>query len=266
MGLLEVKDLFKSFEDSIALNGVSLEISKGIHLIIGPNGAGKTSLLKCVMGILKPDSGKIRVFGKSPHLVKNRMAFLSETRKPLRKFRVKDYEEIMPLLYPRWNRKLFWEISAKLSLKRGKRVENMSAGMRTMFLLSLVISSGADLLLLDEPTQNLDPSKVKEVENLIRKEASNKIVLISSHHLEEVENIAESFSIINRGEIVYSDDLKSAKENHRVVFQNEITQLDEVIGKIEGNTYLIKTSTDRGRFPSLREITLAYLSSSGFEN
>ncbi len=257
--MVEVKDLFKSFKDTIALNGVSLEISGGIHLIIGPNGAGKTTLLKCVMGILKPDSGNIRIFGKPPRSVKNRMAFLDEMRRPIRKFRVKDYEEIMPLLYPRWNRKLFWEISAKLSLRRSKLVENLSAGTKAMFFLSLVVSSGADVLILDEPTQNLDPVKIKEIEDIIKSESSGKIVLMSSHHLEEVERVAESFSIIDRGMVIYSDNLESAGKSHRVVFQSEITQLDEVIGRVEENQYLVKTTSDKGRAPSLREIALAYL-------
>lgn len=263
--MIEVEDLFKSFKDTVALNGVNLKVSEEVHLIIGPNGAGKTTLLKCVMGILRPDSGNIRVFGKPPSSAKNRMAFLNEARKPIRRFRVRDYEEIMPLLYPNWNRKLFWEISSNLSLRRSKLVENMSAGMKAMFFLSLVISSGADVLILDEPTQNLDPVKVKEIEDIIKGETSGKIVLMSSHHLEEVENIADSFSIINRGRVIYSESLENAKADHRVVLQSEITQLDKVIGKVEENYYLVKTSSDRGRAPSLREIALAYLNPSKIE-
>ncbi len=257
--MIEVKDLFKSFKDTVALNGVNLKVSEEIHLVIGPNGAGKTTLLKCIMGILRPDSGKIRVFGKPPLSVKNRMAFLNEMRKPIRKFRVKDYEEIMPILYPKWNRKLFWEISARLSLKRSKYVESMSAGIKTMFFLSLIISSGADVLILDEPTQNLDPLKVKEIENFIRNESSGKTVIMSSHHLEEVENIADSFSIIDNGKVIYSESVRNAKESHRVVSQSEIIQLDEIVGKIEDNYYLVKTNSDKGREPSLREIVIAYL-------
>ncbi len=82
---------------------------------------------------------------------------------------------------------------------------------------------------------------------------------MSSHHLEEVERVAESFSIIDRGMVIYSDNLESAGKSHRVVFQSEITQLDEVIGRVEENQYLVKTTSDKGRAPSLREIALAYL-------
>ncbi|MCD6449552.1 MAG: ABC transporter ATP-binding protein [Thermotogaceae bacterium] len=263
--MIKIEKISKTFSDVVAISEVNFELEKGVNLLIGPNGAGKTTTLKCIGCIIQPDTGSITVFDKNPCLVKERIAFLSEDRKILRKMRVKDYMELLPLLYSKWDNRTFKKLLNHFSIPLNKPLDKLSAGMRTLFLLTCAISSSADVLLLDEPTQHLDPVKVAEIQNIIREIALDKIVVISTHHLEEAENFADRFVLINEGRVIYHDDVDSAKESHRVIQQNELTESDEVIGKIESG-WLVKTDADKGRYPSLREIALVYLTKGRLRN
>ncbi len=256
--MVRVENLSKVFRDVIALSSVSFEIDEGIAILVGPNGAGKTTTLRCISGSLRPDSGYVEIFGKRPNEVKERMAFLSESRRSFRKMKVEDYEELLPLLYPRWNARLFREFLAHFSIERSRRIDELSAGMKTLFHLSVVLSSGADLMLLDEPTQNLDPVKVSEFEKILRDISKEKIVLISTHHVEEVESLADRMIVIVGGKVIYEADVDEAKDTHRIVPASLIEDGDEVIEKVDGE-FLVRTEDDKGRYPKLREIVLAYL-------
>ena len=256
--MIRVSNLSKSYSDVVAVADVSFTMEEGVNVIIGPNGAGKTTTLKCLAGITTPDSGRVEIFGKSVWKVREEIAFLDETRKVFRRFRVKDYEQMMPLLYRKWDGKLFKRLLAHFSIGREKRVEKLSAGIKTLFLFSVVVSSGARILILDEPTQHLDVMRVGEVQQMLKELGQDHIVVVASHHMEEVENFADRFVIINEGRVIYKDEIDSAKEKHRVVSQSEISEYDEVIHSVESG-WLVRTNEDKGRYPSLREIVLAYL-------
>lgn len=263
--MIVVSRVSKSFSDVVALADVSFEMKKGVNVLIGPNGAGKTTTLKCIAGIIKPDSGSIRIFEKPPEKVKERIAFLSEDRRGISRLKVKDYEQLMALLYPTWDGRLLRKLLSHFQIPRQKAFDALSAGLKTLLLFSVAISSGADVLLFDEPTQHLDPVKISDIQSLIRELGEEKIIVLSTHHLEEVESFADRMFVINEGRVIYYDDVDHAKETHRVVQQNEISESDEIIHAVESG-WLIRTEKDKGRYPSLREIVLAYLkkSSSSF--
>ena len=93
---------------------------------------------------------------------------------------------------------------------------------------------------------------------MLKELGQDRIVVVASHHMEEVESFADRFVIINEGRVLYQDEIDAAKEKHRVVSQSEIGQYDEVIQIVESG-WLVRTEEDKGRYPSLREIVLAYL-------
>lgn len=259
--MIRVSNITKSFSDVVALADVSFVMNTGVNVIIGPNGAGKTTTLKCLAGVITPDSGNIEIFGKSVKEAKKEIAFLDENRRVFRKFKVKDYEHIIPLLYRNWDEKLFKKLLAHFSIGRERRVEKLSAGIRTLFLISMVISTGAKVLILDEPTQHLDPININDVQKMLKELGQDRVVVIASHHMEEVESFADRFVIISKGRVLYQDEIDLAKEKHRVVSQNEISECDEVIQAVDSG-WLVRTDKDKGRYPSLREIVLAYLKKS----
>jgi len=256
--VVEVKNLGKRFGSVVAVVDVSFEVENGIFVLIGPNGAGKTTTLRCLSGEITPDTGEINIFGKEVKEVKEKIAVLREDRRVFSNMKVRDYEELYSLIYPRWNPVLFRRLVLHFSIPGDQPVEKFSAGMKTLFLLSLTISSGADLLLLDEPTQGLDPIKKEEVMKILREVGEEKVLIVASHHLEEIEVLADNFAIINEGKVVYRDNLDAAKEKHRIIQADELTEEDEIISILE-NGMLVRTEREVGRYPRFRELVLAYI-------
>lgn len=262
--IVKIENLRKSFGSKPVLNDVSLGINEGdIYAIVGPNGAGKTTTLRCIYGDLSPEAGTVEVFGRTvTSKEKESIAVLTEDRLTFRRFRGEDHLRIWRMLYPRWNENVFNSFAMHYNLPLGDRVDTYSMGMKTLLHLAMVVASGADLLILDEPTQNLDPVIRQEVINVLRDYAiqENKTVIISSHEVFDLEEIAHSFAVILEGKVLYNDTIDGAKEKHRVISRESRHNPGEVISTL-GNETLVKTSEEVGRYPTFKEVVLAYLQS-----
>jgi ABC-2 type transport system ATP-binding protein len=166
------------------------------------------------------------------------------------------------MLYPNFNEETFSNFVLHYNFDINQKVERYSMGMKTLFYLALTISSNADLLLLDEPTQNLDPVIRSEALKILRNYANetNKTIIISSHEIYELEEISSSFAIIKEGKILYTDDMDSAKEKHRMIRKGEPIPTGEVVSNFEEEV-LVKTEEEIGRFATFNEIVLGYLRS-----
>ena len=262
--IVKIENLSKSFGSKPVLNNISLNIGEGdIFAIVGPNGAGKTTTMRCIYGDLVPDAGRVTVFGRSvTSKEKESIAVLTEDRLTFRRFKGEDYLRIWRMLYPRWNEDVFSSFAVHYRLPLGDRVDTYSMGMKTLLHLAMVTASGADLLLLDEPTQNLDPVIRQEVMNVLRDYATqeNKTLIISSHEIFDLEEIANTFAIVLEGKILYTDTIDGAKEKHRIISRDHRYDTGEIISTV-GNETLIKTSDEIGRYPTFKEIVLGYLQS-----
>ncbi|MDK2864881.1 MAG: type transport system ATP-binding protein [Thermotogota bacterium] len=257
--VVEIREMGKRFKGKIAISSVSFDVEEGsIFVLVGPNGAGKTTTLRCLCGEINPDSGHVKVFGKAPAEVKQKIAVLEESRITFSGLKPSQYEELWNILYPRWNERMFRDLILHFGVDEEKPVSAFSAGMKTLFFFSLTLASGAQLLLLDEPTQGVDVEKKSEILSILR-ELDDRTIIMSTHQLEEVEWIAESFAIINEGRTVYSDDLEHAKEVHRVARPSELSDEDRILYSFDDGTVLVKTERDIGRYPSFVEIGTAYL-------
>ncbi len=262
--IVKVENLQKNFSGKTVLNGVSFGVEKGeIFALIGPNGAGKTTTLRCIYGDLKHSGGKIEVFGEPFDIkFKERIAVMNEERKTFRRFTGSDYVKMWSLLYPTWKDKTFSNFALHYKFDLKQRVETYSIGMKTLFYIALTISSGADIFLLDEPTQHLDPLIRSEILKVINDYAleEGKTILISSHEIYELEEISTSFAIIKEGKVLYNATVDDAKASHRVISHGEKIPAGDVIGPV-GDDTLVKTNKDVGRFPKFKEIVLGYLAS-----
>lgn len=263
--VVKIKNLSKNFGSKRILNDISIDIPQGeIFSLIGPNGAGKTTTMRCIFGDLRPDNGDIEVFGKKlKSSEKSKIAVMTEDRLNFKRFTGNDYVNLWKMLYPGWNEKVFSSFAMHYKFVLNEKVDTYSMGTKTLFHLSLCVASGAELLILDEPTQNLDPVIRQEILDVLKKFATEegKTIIISSHEIYELEEISSCFAIIKEGRILYNDSIDDAKEKHRVITRGEKIPQGIIIGN-SGNETIVKTDDENGRYATFREIVLAYLKGS----
>ncbi|AEX85184.1 hypothetical protein XO10_03780 [Marinitoga sp. 1135] len=260
--MIEVINLEKSYGPKPALIDVNLTVNSGdIYVLVGPNGAGKTTTLKCIYGDLKPDNGKVLIDGKTLNKFRKRnISVLLEDRVVFKGLYPYDYAELWKILYPKWNDKRYKELMMEFNLPITKPLNAYSSGMKTLFYIILMLASNTKIMILDEPTQNIDPVKKDKILKLLKEFVSNgeNIVIMSTHHIEEVELISSRFAIINSGKTTFEGDIQEALNAHKIVKQSEMTEEMEIIMPLDDGI-LVKTNEDIGRTPDFREVVLGYL-------
>jgi len=264
MYALKVKGLSKQIDGKQILSDVTFEVPQGeIMALVGPNGAGKTTTLKCIMNAIPRDSGEIAVFNRpfSPSL-KADMAFVTEDRRVFDNLRLEDYYNMYKTLYPSWNDQFFRNFLSKYDFNLGQEMQKLSRGQKTIILSILALATGARLIIMDEPTQHLDPASRYELIHLIKQYVNEMggTVLLSSHEIFELEEYATSFAIIKSGRILYTDTIDDAKHKHRVVRLNENIRNARIVAVME-DEILIRTQEDIGEYPRLNQIIVGYLKS-----
>ena len=234
--IIETQGLTKSFNGTPALQGLDLRVPKGsIFGFLGRNGAGKTTTIKALIGLLRPDSGAARVFGI--HVmdadrsieVRRRIGFVTEDKELYPYMTVEQIIRFTRPLFPKWRTDLEKRYMQMFELPPKRKIPDLSKGMRSKLMLLLAICRRADLLILDEPTDGLDPAATEEVlRELVDISASQGTTMFfSSHQLSEVELIADHVGIIDRGKMAACGDLDEMKTRYRrlqVVFE-DATQL-----------------------------------------
>jgi len=220
--IVEVTGLTKKYGTFAALNGCNLSVPEGsIFGLLGPNGAGKTTLIRCVMGYLRPTAGTATADGLDCEhdslRVRQRVSYLPAETKLFRMMRGRDCIDFFSAIHPRGNQKLALGIAERLELDIGRRVGFMSTGMRQKLAIACVMSCQCRLMILDEPTANLDPTVRAEVLKLVR-EANQRgtTVAFCSHVLSEIEEICGHAAILKRGQVVRNIDLSEVRLVHRV--------------------------------------------------
>jgi len=220
--IVEVIELTKRYGNFAALNGCNLSIPEGtVFGLLGPNGAGKTTLIRCLMGYLRPTSGAAKADGldceNESLQVRQRVSYLPAETKLFRLMRGRDCIEFFAALHPRGNKQFALAIADRLELDIGRRVGFMSTGMRQKLAIACVMSCQCRLMILDEPTANLDPTVRGEVLKLVR-EANQRgtTVAFCSHVLSEIEEICDHAAILKRGQVVRTIDLSEVRFVHRI--------------------------------------------------
>ena len=223
--ILECIDINKSFGKKQILNNVSFKIFKGDILgFIGPNGSGKTTTIKCVLGLNKIDSGKVIINGydikkdfikaieKVGAIVDNPDLYIYLSGYNNLKLTANIYQNIKE---DRIN-----EVVSLVKLEKDikEKVSKYSLGMRQRLAIAQSLINNPNLLILDEPTNGLDPKGTKELrELLISLSKQNTSILISSHNLTDLENLCNKVCIINDGKIIEFNDIKVIKEKHKTL-------------------------------------------------
>jgi ABC-2 type transport system ATP-binding protein len=216
---VEVRDLVKRYGEIVAVDGVSLTVEPGdVFGYLGPNGAGKTTSLRMMLGLIRPTSGSVSIFGRDPLLgvraLEGVAGFVEEPRfYPYLSGR-KNLELLAGLDRMAAGRARIDEVLDVVELRaRAKdRVGGYSHGMRQRLGIAGALLRSPRLLLLDEPATGLDPAGMRDMRELVRRLALEGItVLLSSHLLAEVEELCNRVAIIRRGRIVYEGSLADLK-------------------------------------------------------
>jgi ABC-2 type transport system ATP-binding protein len=228
--IIETADVRKSYGSVQALAGVELRIPRGaVCGLLGRNGAGKTTTIKVLLGMVQPTSGRANVFGlpatdaKASLEIRRRAAFVSEDKDLYAGVTVGALVRFTAAFYPNWRENRANEYLAAFELRADATTRELSGGMRTKLALLLALSTGAELLLLDEPMSGLDPAAIEQVLQIIVKQAGRDgtTVLFSSHQLADVEQIADHIAIVDRGRVVADgalDALRAAYRRVQLVF------------------------------------------------
>lgn len=208
---LKINRLTKQYKDKLAVDNVSLKLTPGIWGLLGANGAGKTTMMRMVAGILKPTSGGVFYDGLSiddlGESYRDIFGYLPQTFGFYPEFTVKSYLEYMSAL------KGIGKKDASLTIERllqmlalsdvkNKKIRRLSGGMQRRVGIAQALLNDPEILILDEPTSGLDPGERVRFRNILAEFAKERIILISTHIVSDVENIATRNAVMKDGRII----------------------------------------------------------------
>ena len=220
--MIHVDNLTKFYDNFCAVDGISLDIPKGQILgLLGPNGAGKTTTLKMLTGYFPPSSGTISIkdFNINDHLleIKQMIGYLPESSPFYKDLLVYDYLDYVAKIRgiptnERHTRIKYLSDLCGLNHVMHKSIGELSKGLNQRVGLAHAMMRDPEILILDEPTQGLDPNQIVEIRKIIRKIGEEKTVIFSTHILSEAEATCDRIVIINRGKIVADGETENLKQ------------------------------------------------------
>ncbi len=220
--VIAISDLSRRFGSKTVLNDVSLYVPRGsVFGLVGENGAGKTTLIKHILGLLRAETGTVRVFGldpvAEPVAVLGNIGYLSEQPDLPGWMRVDELLRYTQAFYPNWDKAYAENLRVQLGLDPAQRLNTLSKGQKAKAGLLAAQAHRPKLLLLDEPSSGLDPMVRRDIlEAVIRTVADEgRTVFFSSHLLEEIERVSDQIAMVHQGKLVLTGSLDEIKAQHR---------------------------------------------------
>jgi ABC-2 type transport system ATP-binding protein len=220
MACIEARGLRKAFGTTVAVDGVDLRVEEGRILgLIGPNGAGKTTALSAILGLI-PYQGELRVLGRNPWIERDRLmqdvCFIADVAILPRWIRVSQAIDYVAGVHPRFDRAKAEGFLAKTAIKRTSKVKELSKGMVAQLHLSLVMAIDARLLVLDEPTLGLDILYRKQFYDSLLNDYFDRTrtILVTTHQVEEIQDVLTDLMFINRGRIVLNSSMEEFEQRY----------------------------------------------------
>ena len=215
MEAITVRDLYKRFPGVEAIKKICLKIEGGRCVgLLGPNGSGKSTLLKIIAGLQRPTKGKVLIYGEPPsHKTRRFIALLPEEDALYRGMRVREIIDFCKDIYPEWREALSEDLLGFLKIPEGSKIGNLSRGFRARLKLLLALSSGARIILLDDPFMGIDPSSRKHIADTLYNywKPGVQTLFISTHIIGEIESLFDYVYFLREGEIILqgeADDLR----------------------------------------------------------
>ncbi len=220
---IKINNLNKFYKKFQALNDISLSLKQGkIIGLLGKNGAGKSTLMRCILGFLKYE-GKIFINNEEvihqDSDIFNNVGFIPDVNELDNRLTVRQVIEYVSNVHSKWNQVMADKLLTISQLPLDKKIGKLSKGMKTKLYLLITLSLDVNILLLDEPTIGLDIAFRKEFFNTIISEFFNedKLILISTHQIEEIESLLQEIIIIDNGKLLIHKDLDELKSEYNIV-------------------------------------------------
>lgn len=272
----EIRNLNKSY-NNFQLKDVSFQLEKGYIMgFIGVNGAGKTTTIKSMLNMIRIDSGEIEVLGKNfkEHEIelKQKVGYTLGGIDYYTRSKVKTLTNVIKKFYTDWDEETYKYYLAKFGINENKKVCELSAGMKVKYNLSLALSHGAKLLILDETTSGLDPAAREDLLDIFQElvEEGEISILFSTHITSDLEKCADYITFIDEGQIIKSGEKEDFINSYRLLHGDK-NQLDKLKDKLIsykvtsfGFTGLIHSedmdsiNNVKSTLPNLEEIMIYY--------
>ena len=217
--MIEVKELVKTFGDFRALDGLDIKVPSGaVYGLVGPNGAGKSTVIRHITGILKQDSGEVKVNGEDVYEnteVKAKIAYIPDDVFYYTQASVNDMMKFYRDMYPKFDMERFKSLGKVFGIKTSSPIRRLSRGMQKQVAFWLALSMRPETVVLDEPVDGLDPVMRRQVWNVLLSDVAENgtTVLISSHNLRELEDVCDHVGIMNKGRMMIERNLADLQES-----------------------------------------------------
>ena len=271
--MISVSNLSRSYGSTLAVSDVSFEITSGeVVGLLGHNGAGKTTIMKMITGFIEPSSGSVEVdglvLGENTVGIQKKIGYLPENCPVWPEMRVTDYliyQAKLHLVEEAMIGSLVSEAIEKTRLteKATARIDTLSRGYRQRVGVAQALLHKPDILILDEPTNGLDPNQILQMRELIKELAKSSTVIVSTHVLQEVQAICERVLIMRGGELVLDSKIKDLQSDNKIIFNFQPSESDvttmlsesPLVKKVEevqnGETTSLRVEVQKAEIPSL---------------
>tara|TARA_B100001287_G_scaffold34476_1_gene24473 strand:- start:369 stop:1289 length:921 start_codon:yes stop_codon:yes gene_type:complete len=271
--MISVSNLSRSYGSTLAVDNVSFEITNGeVVGLLGHNGAGKTTIMKMITGFIEPSSGSVEVdglvLGESTAGIQKKIGYLPENCPVWPEMRVTDYliyQAKLHLVEEAMIGSLVSEAIEKTRLteKATARIDTLSRGYRQRVGVAQALLHKPDILILDEPTNGLDPNQILQMRELIKELAKNSTVVVSTHVLQEVQAICERVLIMRGGKLVLDSKIKDLQSENKIIFNFQPSESDvttmlsesPLVKKVEevqnSETTSLRVEVQKAEIPSL---------------
>ena len=258
MNIIETKNLTKNYGKNRGIENINISVSKGeIYGFIGPNGAGKSTTIKTLLNFIYPSDGSATIFGKDiikeSSTIKEEIGYVPSEVRYYDSVKVKDIIKYAQSFYPQTSNNDVEKICRELELDMEKKMDELSLGNKKKVAIAQALISKPKLLILDEPTNGLDPLMQKKLFNiLVEEKKKGNTVFLSSHNLTEVQNLCDKVCVIKEGKIVDVIELEkvTSKLGLKISLSSKDINEDEILnlgGKIltkDNNSYVFIYSKD----------------------
>jgi ABC-2 type transport system ATP-binding protein len=225
--VIDIKNLAYAYSKQDAVHDLSLVVPRGrCYGLFGRNGAGKTTTMKCLLNLLRPKKGSIRVFGLDPNKneveVKRRLAYVPDFIAFYPWMTVRETLDYLASFRPHWNKDIERDLLQRFRLDSSQKTSALSKGQKTQVALISAVCPEPELLLLDEPTSGLDPIVRREfIQTVIGayqdSDPGNRTILVSTHLISEFEGLIDEFTIMDQGRAVLTLNADQARERYQKI-------------------------------------------------